>query len=121
MMSELRIVLPIPAKELSPNARIHWAKKAPITKSHRTMAYYEACGVGGRDDRIKSYRLEFTFADRRRRDRDNFSGRCKAYLDGIADAFNQNDSEWDFNGVKFLEPDKNNPRVEIVLELEPIR
>lgn len=67
--------------------------------------------------KIKSYRLRFVFKDKRRRDRDNAAACCKNYLDGIADATLQNDADWEFNGVVFYTPDKNNPRLEIELEI----
>jgi hypothetical protein len=34
-------------------------------------------------------------------------------LDGVADCTSQDDSEWDFDGVRF-EVDRENPRLEIV-------
>jgi hypothetical protein len=40
---------------------------------------------------------------------------CKAYLDGVADCTGQDDSEWDFDGVRF-EIDRENPRLEIVFK-----
>lgn len=32
--------LPLPAKELSPNLRVHFGKKAPITRKHREAAFF---------------------------------------------------------------------------------
>jgi len=115
---ENRIKLPIPHADLSPNARVHWGKKSRQVKSHRSSAFWIAKSEIKKGVKFKSYRFEFTFKDKIRRDRDNFSARCKSYLDGIADAVGQNDSEWDFNGVKFNEPDKFNPHVMIIFEVE---
>ena len=107
------ITLPLPASELSPNARCHWAKKAPITKAHRNAGYLNAVCCG----HIESYMLYFFWKDRRRHDKDNATACCKAYLDGISDAIEQDDSEWDFNGVRFA-VDKENPRLEVRVVLK---
>ena len=111
-MKTKTITLPLPARELSPNARVHWAKKSPITKAHRMKAQIQTdiCLMIG--DKIASYQLFFFWKDKRRHDRDNASASCKAYLDGIADALNQDDSTFEFNGVRFA-IDKENPRVEV--------
>ena len=119
---EMRFVtlqLPIPDAKLSPNARIYWRKKAPITKIHRRIAKYRTQAQKWYRSGLvfKSYRLTFYWRFKRVRDRDNASARCKAYLDGVSDAIGQDDSEWDFNGVKF-EYDKENPRLEIEFEVK---
>ena len=106
------ITLPLPAKELSPNARVHWAKKSPITKKHRSNASARTMYCLTKGDQIASYMLYFFWKDKRRHDRDNASASCKAYLDGIADAIGQDDSTFEFDGVRFA-IDKDNPRVEV--------
>ena len=62
---------------------------------------------------FKGYRLDFYWPTKRRRDKDNAAAMCKAYLDGVADCVGQDDSDWDFDGVRFA-IDKENPRLEIV-------
>ena len=110
------ITLPIPHKKLSPNARCHWAIKAKHKKNARQCAQvYSSINGVKRGDTFAGYRMEFTFNDRCRRDKDNAIASCKAYLDGIADACGQDDNEWEFFGVKFMEPDKNNPHVKIIM------
>ena len=109
-----KIILPLPSRNLSPNSRLHWSKLASSKKTARRHAKIESfhqVGVLG----IKSYRLDFYWPMKRRRDKDNAAAMCKAYLDGVADCMQQDDSEWDFNGVRF-EIDKENPRLEIVIE-----
>ena len=109
-----KIILPLPSRNLSPNSRIHWSALARAKKTARRHAKLEAfCQVGVLE--IKSYRLDFYWPMKRRRDKDNAAAMCKAYLDGVADCMQQDDSEWDFNGVRF-EIDKENPRLEIVIE-----
>jgi len=111
------ITLPLPAKELSPNARVHFRVKSPITKSHRIKARIQTDICLMRGDKIASYMLYFFWKDKRRHDRDNASSSCKAYLDGIADVIDQDDSEFEFNGVRFA-VDKCNPRVEVRVVLK---
>lgn len=86
----ITIKLTLPDKSLSPNARVHWAKKAKAT----TMARMEAKLMtmkamyphDGPKWSLASIQCTFTFPDKRRRDRDNADASCKAYRDGIADA-----------------------------------
>lgn len=40
------LILPWPSKDLSPNARVHWARKARAVKSSREQAYYLAKAAG---------------------------------------------------------------------------
>jgi crossover junction endodeoxyribonuclease RusA len=108
-----KITLPLPSRNLSPNARLHWAAKAKHTREAKRLAWvaaWEQVGVMS----IKAYRLDFYWATQRRRDKDNAAAMCKAYLDGIAKNFGQDDSEWDFDGVRF-HIDRENPRLEIVI------
>ena len=107
----MKIILPIPVAKLSPNARVHWAQLAKAKREHRATAFRIASNLYT-NRKLKRDRLHFFWKDKRRRDRDNASAMCKAYLDGIADAFKQDDSEWLFDGVRF-DLDKENPRVEI--------
>lgn len=112
----LHLTLPLPAKELSPNARVHWAKKAKAAKSQRMGAQIRAMlAANGRTPcwtRAQT-RAVFYFPTNRRRDMDNAQAALKAAWDGIADAgVIANDS-----GLVHLPPemriDKANPRVEI--------
>lgn len=116
----VKITLPLPSAKLSPNARLHWAAKAKAVKQHRLTAKLicSATGVGFESPvRFASYHLHFFWPDNRRRDRDNATARCKAYLDGIADAIGQDDSEWSFDGVR-TDVDKGRPRLEICFEVQ---
>lgn len=88
--------LPWPDKKLSPNARLHWAKKAKAAKKARQSAYVhalEAKAVRLDADRL-SVSVTFHAPDKRRYDTDNAIGRCKAFFDGIADATGVDDARW---------------------------
>ena len=116
-MTEKTITLPLPSIDLSPNRRVHWAKKAKQVKIHRSRARWAALAVLEPSDRIESYMLYFFYPDKRRRDDDNYTSRCKSYLDGISDRIKQDDSEWHHNGVR-RDLDREDPRVEIRVVLK---
>ena len=112
----MTITLPLPDRTLSPNARVHWAKLAKAKKLARAMAKRETFRQVG-IQKFASYRLLFFWKNKQRHDRDNASASCKAYLDGVADCCQQDDSEWGFDGVRF-EIDRERPRLEIQFEVK---
>lgn len=88
--------LPWPDSKLSPNARLHWAKKAKAAKKARQSAYVhalEAKAVRLDADRL-NVSLTFHAPDKRRRDTDNAISSMKNALDGIAQATGIDDSKW---------------------------
>ena len=111
------LILPLPDNGLSPNARLHWSKVAKLKKRARNIASVYASHQWFFKFKAESYKLVFYWPDKRRRDKDNAAARCKAYLDGIADFLEQDDSEWDFDGVAF-EIDREKPRLEIQLKIK---
>lgn len=90
----MNVTLPWPPKELSPNARLHWAKLAKAKKAYRQHCQLLALEAGIRgpvpDDRLH---VELTFypPDRRHRDQDNMLAAMKSGLDGLADALRIDD------------------------------
>lgn len=84
----LSITLPLPPRELSPNARAHWATKARATKRYRQAACVEAvlAGVPAVPWTKATVQLRFHFRTAARRDRDNLLASMKAAFDGLADA-----------------------------------
>ena len=97
MSDTLKIWLGLPPRELSPNARVHWAAKARAVKAYRQEAYLEAKlrmvvayakENGARDFPWPGARLraEFHFLTKRKRDTHNFAASLKPALDGFADA-----------------------------------
>lgn len=111
----MKIVLPLPSRNLSPNSRLHWAALAKCKRDARKIAAHLTWAKFSNEGKpvFAGYRLDFYWANARRRDRDNATASCKAYLDGISDAVEQDDSEWEFDGVRF-EIDRANPRLEVV-------
>ena len=98
----IEIVLGWPPSDLSPNARLHWAKLAKAKKLYR-----QKCATVTKHQ-LKKYKyselpeklvLEMTFIppDRRSYDRDNLVARMKSGIDGLSDALRINDKR--FNTV----------------------
>lgn len=113
----LTIVLPIPSRALSPNARCHWAPKSQITRMHRRrakMATLEALN-GQPAPEVAGYVLRFFFKTRQHRDDDNAAASCKAYRDGIADALRIDDHTLRMVCSPEMRHDPENPRLEITL------
>jgi crossover junction endodeoxyribonuclease RusA len=105
------INLPWPPKELHPNARVHWAKKAKAAKRARNDGAWCALSSGVRTHDFKgqdslNVSLVFLPPDNRRRDTDGMISSAKSYLDGIADVVGVDDSRWVFTGIKRGEPSK---------------
>jgi|GEM_PF-292933 len=90
------IVLPWPPKELSPNARVHWAKKSKAAKKYRTECFLLAkkAGIAAPQSGEITFALEFVAPDRRKRDDDNLLASCKAMRDGVADALGIDDNRF---------------------------
>lgn len=93
----LRIELPWPDKDLSPNARVHWARKAKKVKASRWVAFGRAAFRSEGALMIPApngLSVAYTFhpSTKRRRDLDNLIASTKAYTDGIAQALAVDDS-----------------------------
>ncbi len=95
----IAIELPWPPKELLPNSRVHWSKRAKAAKECRTLAWglTLAAGVRRNDPDIPQYlKATFIFSppDNRRRDLDGMLSSAKNFIDGIADVIGVDDSRW---------------------------
>lgn len=110
-----RIYLPWPSRDLTPHAQGNWHKKAAATKKARSAAYWIAKEAGVKC--LPDAAMTFTYyAPSWRGDCHNVHGRCKAYIDGIAQAMGCDDKKFrisfppEFAGVK-----KNG---EIIVDIE---
>lgn len=99
----LRVELPFPPPELSPNKRLHWRVKADAVGNYRmdvgllTAFAKVTAGLGnGHFSGTEEMLLTVTFhpPDNRRRDRDNMQAAFKAGFDGIADALGVDDNRF---------------------------
>lgn len=93
------IELPWPNRDLHPNTRVHWARKAKATKQARSDAAYIALSSGVRTHDYAGAKelgvtLVFIPPDNRRRDTDGMIGSIKPYCDGIADVIGVDDAKW---------------------------
>lgn len=93
----MRVTLPWPPKELSPNARLHWSKKSKAAKAYRTACFALAREAGLKsvpfEGRIHLW-IDFFPPDRRHRDDDNMIATFKAGRDGLADALGVDDKRF---------------------------
>ena len=118
-MTSITIILPIPARKLSPNARVHWAEKAKLTRAARKAAYFAALEAlnlrkppGWSKARLD---VKAFFKTRNFPDPDNLTASMKSSIDGIADAgiILDDKSLWPERPV--FEKDASNPRVELTI------
>lgn len=112
------IKLPFPARELQPNARVHYLTKSRFTKMARHDAFWATkdSGIKIKGSGEIFITLIFRPPNNRPRDRDNLMAACKAYADGIADALKVNDSRFRFNPVVIEAPEKNGSTFIVVTE-----
>lgn len=92
----IAIDLPWPSKDLHPNARVHWARKARATKRARSDATLCAMASGAKHIAAERLSVLATFSppDNRRRDEDGMLSACKAYFDAIAVVVGVDDYRW---------------------------
>ena len=84
----ITIELPLPAKSLSPNARVHWAVKARDVKAYRQRAAWVTKALlAGSEPQWETATLRATFyhAQDRTRDDDNLIASLKSARDGLVD------------------------------------
>lgn len=98
----IELSFPWPPRELSPNARVHWSKKAKAAKKYKEDCYWSCKSVIPKAERIAiiynytSIQLSITFCppDNRRRDADNCLGLFKYGIDAISDFTGIDDSKF---------------------------
>ena len=101
----LRVELPWPPRELSPNARVHWTAKAEAAQTAKAQGCYLTMEseqlletmymIGWVVDGVPVYlEAQYTFhpPDKRKRDIDNFLAMMKNYQDGVCAALGIDDS-----------------------------
>lgn len=92
----MQVMLPWPARELSPNSRVHWAKKAKASKAARLYAFVKTKEAyrAPVDFTKPTLHIQFFKPSARRMDLDNMLASIKPMLDGIADALGVDDSKF---------------------------
>lgn len=78
------IKLPLPPKELQPNARPHWRAKAKAVQSYRAMALHEALQWNTDECcSVAVVKIEYANKTKRVLDPDNIIAALKSAIDGI--------------------------------------
>lgn len=94
----IELTLPWPSKDLSPNARVHWGRKARATKAARKEAATLAIAAGWQRVVLPAGKLhlwlEVHRPSRHKFDDDGLTGRFKPYRDGLADALGIDDNRF---------------------------
>lgn len=95
----MELTMPWPQKVLSPNARVHWARKARAAKALKEAWFFQAKEQGAQPLKADKLQIALTFhcPDRRARDMDNMLGSIKHGLDGLALALGVDDKHWDIS------------------------
>ena len=119
----ITIILPVPDRAISPNAKrgqSKWAaiKKSKLVKQHRDAACVAMKAIISRVAPFfgaTGYSLDHYFKTAAIRDEDNADGACKAYRDGICDALGIDDKNFCKLKLSTRQKDAKNPRVEITV------
>lgn len=92
------LILPWPSRDLHPNERVHWTRKARATSAARASARWLAIEAKWNRLSLPDGRLhlwwDFYPPNRRKRDDDGLLASMKAARDGIADALGIDDSRF---------------------------
>lgn len=91
------ITLPWPPKELSPNARPHWAVKARAFKAYRLDCWATLTGHRKALRGSRAFRFTFHPPSKRRIDLDNCFAQIKACIDTLSDITGIDDSEFAYS------------------------
>lgn len=124
MTDKFEVVLPWPSRNLSPNARGHWAKKARAAEMYRYTCKLRTQEVINRERwDVQALRdlvaaggdvhvfIDFYPPNRRARDDDNLIAAFKSGRDGLADALGIDDRH--FRTHPFLRRDDVRPGGEV--------
>jgi hypothetical protein len=99
------VTLPWPSSALSGHVNGHWRTKAAVTKEARSVAFWIGKQAGL--PCLPEAALTFTFHPPARGglpDVQNMPGRCKAYIDGLAQAMGCDDRKFRPRFPDHLEP-----------------
>ncbi len=96
----MQIAFAWPPKQLSPNARVHWAKKAKATKAYRTECYLSALLYHVKLKDKSKFKIVFSPPDKRKRDADNLIASFKAGFDALSAVTGIDDSKFEWTYVR---------------------
>lgn len=121
MTDGVRLELPFPPPQLSPNARVHHMKKARIVREYREDCAWAAMALrrnGKQPSVAPPVRAVVTFVvpDRRRRDEQNCLQMLKPAFDGLVDAGVLVDDNHEVFSVERTSFEVGEPKVIVVLK-----
>jgi crossover junction endodeoxyribonuclease RusA len=112
---KIHLILPYPPSELNPNKRLHWAAKTKIKNAEKEMGFALASAYKGKLSGTIPLTLTFHASTNRSYDLDNALASCKAAIDGLATGLGINDKQFQPITIDRGKPDKDNPRVEVLI------
>ena len=115
------LTLPWPLKELSPNARVHYMAKAKAAQTYKEACWIQAKLACWAPDLDGSIHLKVTFypPSRRRMDLDNMLASIKHGLDGVAEAWGIDDTQFRPITVDVANEIGGMVKIEVDTEKEP--
>ena len=118
----IEVVLPWPSRDLSPNGRVHWARKAKAAKAAKHEAYALARAAGWTGGNLPDGKLhlwvDFFPPTRMIPDDDNMLARFKAQRDALALALGIDDRRFVSHPMVHDQPRKGG-QVVVSLTAEP--
>lgn len=102
MPRDFEFFCPFPSRNLSPNARLHWAVVAKAKKKAKAETFWLAKEAGLGKIEADEIRVSLTFypPTRARFDDDNLIARCKAIIDGVSQAIEVDDRHFRINAIQ---------------------
>jgi crossover junction endodeoxyribonuclease RusA len=110
------VFLPMPPKELSPNSRAHWKRKASLVQATRGIAALQARKVALSEPWTKAV-IDIKAWTANRHDEDNLIAACKAMLDGVAEGLGMNDRHFTIGTVRQFTGKQSEGRREIEFQI----
>ena len=92
----IELSFPWPPKELSPNARVHWATKAKAAKKYKADCWWVCVKSWRRESYLEQLALSVKFhpPSARRADADNMLASCKNLFDAVSKYTGIDDSKF---------------------------
>jgi hypothetical protein len=111
------IRMPLPPKELSPNGRAAWQRKAEFTKAARNAVAMQVRSVVTKAWLGCSVRLDVRRWADKRMDSDNCWSALKSHRDGVADGLMTTDAQFELGDIQQIVGKESGGRREVELTI----
>ncbi len=111
------IRMPLPPKELSPNGRAAWQRKAEFTKAARSAVAMQVRSVVTKAWLGCSVRLDVRRWADKRMDSDNAWSSLKAHRDGVADGLMTTDAQFELGDIQQIVGKESGGRREVEITI----